>query len=223
MKITHHPDDATLMSYSAGALPEALSAVVSTHLMLCPTCRRHVRDMELIGGTLIENLDLVGRAEMETDKVVRSIPSLGGAAVGLGSGDGAVADSGLDPVDQAAMRLTGVTLAEVPWKRLGFGVWHYPLALTSSGGGDLRLLKVQRGQALPEHGHGGSELTLVLDGAYEDHLGQFGTGDVADLDDEVEHRPIADPDVGCICVVASERKIRFTGVIGRLLQPLTGM
>ncbi|MEO0729914.1 MAG: cupin domain-containing protein, partial [Pseudomonadota bacterium] len=121
------------------------------------------------------------------------------------------------------VRLTGHTLDTVPWRRLGWGVWHYPIALKGERSGDLRLIKVQGGQAMPEHGHGGSELTLVLDGAYHDELGTFAAGDIADLDDDIEHRPVADSDMGCICLIASDRKARFTGVIGRLIQPITGM
>ena len=87
----------------------------------------------------------------------------------------------------------------------------------------LRLLKVQNGQAMPEHGHGGNELTLVLDGSYTDEFGTFSAGDVADLDDSVEHRPIADRETGCICLIASDSKVKLKGVIGRLVQPFAGI
>jgi RNA polymerase sigma-70 factor (ECF subfamily) len=36
MTITHHLDDATLMSFAAGALPAALSAVAAAHADMCP-------------------------------------------------------------------------------------------------------------------------------------------------------------------------------------------
>ena len=39
MKPRHHLDDATLLSYSAGALPAALAVVASTHLERCAACR----------------------------------------------------------------------------------------------------------------------------------------------------------------------------------------
>ena len=50
----------------------------------------------------------------------------------------------------------------------------------------------RRGYGLPAHGHNGAELTLVLRGAYQDEVGRFGIGDAADLDESVEHRPVAD-------------------------------
>ncbi len=69
----------------------------------------------------------------------------------------------------------------------------------------------------------GRSSTLILDGAYSDEFGTYRKGDVADMGDDVEHRPIADETYGCICLAASDAKPRFTGVFARLLQPLAGM
>lgn len=214
MKITHHPDEATLMSYAAGSLPAALSAVVSLHLDMCEECRHVVHDMETIGAALFETVRPVATDASRTQ--------INLAALKAGA-NGEVAPTADSPDPDPVVRIVGMPLEDVPWKRLGLGVWHYPVGSSKMNRGDLRLLKVQRGQALPEHGHGGSELTLILEGAYTDHIGTFSAGDVADLDDDVEHRPIACPKDGCICLVASEQKIRFTGMVGRILQPLIGM
>ena len=120
-------------------------------------------------------------------------------------------------------RLAGTNLSSVPWKRLGLGVWHARLPLSEQAKGDLRLIKIAPGQMMPEHGHGGSEMTLVLQGSYTDSLGRFSIGDIADLDDAVEHQPIADPVTGCICLIASEEKARFKGLFARMVQPLVGL
>ncbi len=54
MTATHHPDISTLMSYSAGSLGEALSAVVACHLDMCGVCRREVLRLNRVGGALID-------------------------------------------------------------------------------------------------------------------------------------------------------------------------
>ena len=67
------------------------------------------------------------------------------------------------------------------------------------------------------------EITLVLTGSYRDALGRFGPGDVADLDEDIEHQPVVDSDEPCICLVASEAPTRFKSFFGRLFQPLVGV
>ena len=36
MTITHHLDDATLMSFAAGSLPNALAAIAAAHIAMMP-------------------------------------------------------------------------------------------------------------------------------------------------------------------------------------------
>ena len=68
------------------------------------------------------------------------------------------------------------------------------LAWGQDGRSRLMLLRVAAGRPVPEHGHGGQELTLILSGAYRDRFGVFAAkGDIADHDEEVEHQPIAEP------------------------------
>lgn len=210
MKITHHLDDATLMSCAAGSQPEALAAVVSAHLAVCPRCRAELKDHAMIGEALFESLSPV--------PVLRDAP-----VVTLRAGEDDVEES--VPCDMPAALHAALSgrFGDVPWRRVSPGVWQCPIALSEGAKGDLRLLKVAPGTKLPEHGHGGSELTLILDGAYTDALGTFRRGDVADLGDDVEHRPIADLELGCICLAASDEKPRFTGLFARMLQPFAGL
>lgn len=221
MPISHHLDDATLMSYASGTLPEALSAVVAAHLAVCPDCQEELRFHEAIGGALFNAL--------------QPSPHRAGAPGPSGFGPAVVAamqapvlepvriDTLPSDVPAPLQDFVGHRLEDIPWRRLGLGVWHYPLPVKSPAGGDLRLLKVAPNCAMPDHGHGGSELTLVLQGAYSDKTGSYAAGDVADLDETIEHQPIADPTVGCICLIASEKPARFNGWLGRLIQPFARM
>lgn len=217
MSILHHPDGATLMSYAAGSLPEALSAVVAVHMALCQKCAREARALDGVGAALLE--------AMKPSTLLRETPRPPAAEtppVGPSSSRKEPAPASTLPAP--LVKLVGAgSLDQIRWKRLGPGVWHRPLALSPGAKGDLRLIKVAPGRVLPDHGHGGSELTLVLEGAYKDKVGTFRSGDLADLDEETEHQPVADAAVGCICLIASTEKARFKGVLARLVQPLTGM
>lgn len=210
-EIKHHPDDATIVSYAAGTLTEALSAIVAAHISMCPRCRDEVKDLELLGATLMLSTNDIGSplaVPTAPETVVVAQPKL------------ETANSGL-PIPIA--RAYGLSAAAIPWKRLGPGIWHHRLALNPGVTGDLRLLRIGPGRRMPDHGHGGAELTLVIDGAYSDVTGIYRRGDIQDLDESIEHQPIVDQAAPCVCLIASEHPARFKGLFSRLFQPWTGM
>lgn len=207
----HHPDDATLMSFAAGSLTEALAAVVAAHLDVCPVCRRELRVMQQLGAAM---LDTLPAPSLDRPAPVMALRRQEADA------DAAPVAQAASEVPRALTRLVPMDLDQIPWRRLGVGVWHHRLPCSN---GDLRLLRVAAGRRMPEHGHGGSELTLMLRGSYTDETGTYRAGDVADLDDDIEHTPIADAQTGCICLIASEKPAKFKGLLPRLVQPLTGM
>lgn len=216
MTIARHPDDLTLMGFAAGSLAEPLAAVVAAHLDLCPRCRAEVGDLERMGAALMGAAGPAGG----TPGVRARARSLPRAASEDGSRMAIHGDDRIGPADllpRPIRRRWGVSLADIRWYPLARGVRHHRLPLSPGVTGDLRLLEVAGGAALPEHGHYGGELTLVLRGGFSDATGRFGPGDVEDVDAEVEHRPVADPE-GCICLVGSEGPVRFTGLGMRLWQ-----
>ena len=160
MSIQHHPDISTLMSYAAGGLGEALSAVVIAHIVRCPACRADLRRLEAIGATVFSQTSSVpvGEAPAVSTSAAERVPRPG--------------DRIPDPL---GIVLAG-GLSTFRWRWLGPGVHHHRLPLSAGAAGDLRLLKIAPGQKMPAHGHGGSELTLVLEGAYHDETGRFGPG-----------------------------------------------
>ena len=213
MTITHHLDDATLMSFGAGSLPDALSAVAAAHVAMCPRCRREVAGLEHVGGALL--------AELSPATLDRAEPAAPTAATPAESMRRANADVPVGEMPRPLARLFGGGLDSIRWRLLGLGVWHHRLPL--AGRGELGLLKIASGRMVPEHSHGGAELTLVLRGSFHDATGRYGPGDVADLDETIEHQPIADREAECICLVASEKPAHFRGLVARLLQPLHGL
>lgn len=214
---SHHPDPATLMSFAAGSLPEPLAAIVAAHVALCPECRAELRTMEMIGAALLERQPAVERADSTRAAAIFAL------AAGIGEAGPAPARPAESLVPSPIAARYGIAGDQIRWRRLAPGVWHHRLALSPGVTGDLRLLKIGPGRRMPEHGHGGAELTLVLDGAYADETGEYRRGDVQDLDEDIEHTPVADARTGCICLIASERPARFKSFVPRLLQPWTGM
>lgn len=214
MSIAHHLDDATLMSLAAGTLTPALAIVAASHVALCPHCRHGLAAFEEAGAALVADLVPIPLSG-EPPPMPRNEP-------GLARPPNPDRPSPGD-LPQPLARLVGCPLDAVRWRPLGFGIWHHRIALAGADTGELHLMRASPGYGLPAHGHNGAELTLVLRGAYQDEVGRFVIGDAADLDESIEHRPVADVAAGCICVLACERPARFQGLLPRLLQPLFGL
>lgn len=223
MSIAHHLDDATLMGLAAGTLTPALAIVADSHVAWCPQCRLGLATAEAVGGALLAGLAPVpiGRepplVPAEEPEWARPQPAKSTSAAGS---PGPPSSNELPP---PLARLVGDSLEAIRWRPLAIGIWHHRIALDGKDSGELHLIKAARGYGLPAHGHNGAELTLVLRGAFHDEIGRFGMGDAANLDESVEHRPVADPGAGCICVLACVRPARFHGLLARLLQPLFGL
>ena len=218
MSIHHHLNDATLMAYAAGTLPESMNLVVATHLSLCPICRQKVEQMEVMGAGSLESeaplpvgmealsqvmnlIDLEtdqGTPEPANDHIKSAFPS---------------------PLSQFVPK----NYEDIPWRSTAPGLKSFILPGVQSHSGTVRLFKIAPGVTIPEHGHGGTELTLVLKGSFSDEIGRFKAGDIADLDDDIEHQPIADSAEDCICLIATEQPLRFKNMVPRIMQYFVGM
>ena len=220
MNIQHHLDDTTLLRYASGDLDEAFTVIVASHIAMCETCRRAVRTAEEIGGSFLHGEETAEMSVRAFERVMRRVEQ-DGQPVSAPAAPAAAPYSANDGnVPLPLRRYIGNRLEEIPWRRVAPNVRRHAIGLESSTASSLYMLYIEPGKAVPEHGHSGMEMTLVLSGAYRDDLGRFGPGDIADLDEHVEHQPKVEPDLPCICLVATEAPTRFKGVFSRLLQPL---
>lgn len=216
MTITHHPHAESLMSCSAGSMPEAFAAVMASHISMCPQCRNDLALMEKIGVAIFEQLNQTA--------ILRDASVIDLRAAEADRGDIAhISEAGTGDVPEPLQSAVGYDLASIKWRRVSPGVALRIIPLSNKGRGDLRLIKVAPGQALPEHSHNGSELTLVLKGSYRDETGEYRVGDVADMMGDASHSPIADAVEGCICLIATEGRLKFKGLIARIVQPFAGI
>lgn len=202
--IRHHLNDALLMAYAAGVLPEAFSLVAATHVSLCDECRARLAAYEAVGGAVLED----GEAAMTTGVEACFARSVAGSAPvpRRGAMPGPLVD------------YVGGDLAAVKWRPLGLGVRQ--AILPTSRAASARLLYIPAGVAVPDHGHRGMELTLVLQGAFRDKTDRFGLGDVEIAGEELQHVPVAETGADCICLAATDARLRFKDWMPRVLQPL---
>ena len=85
------------------------------------------------------------------------------------------------------------------------------------------MLRIPAGKPVPEHGHRGRELTLVLKGAFRDGDLLFARGDVEDADEHLEHQPIATEREDCICLAVTDAPLRLKSLAARIVQPFIGI
>ena len=205
-EINHHIPDDVLDTYRAGTLPHAFAVVVAAHLSLCDECRARIEPADMIGGVLLNGAEGVALHAGARDRMMAALDAPPPPPLPRGSGvfpAPVMAELGGQPPK---------------WRMLGGGIRQQILSADREG--SLRLLYIPPGRAVPEHGHRGMELTLVLQGSFSDSEGAFHRGDVEAAHDAIDHQPIAGAGAPCICLAATDAPLRFHALVPRLLQPI---
>lgn len=222
MSPRHHLDPSTLVSHAAGALSPEVAAIVDTHLLGCAQCRQSLARAEQVGGVLVgQQLQSPPRNEHDDQLRARMLELLQQSNAPV---EAPVASPVAEDPDRLPVPLQsyfGTSYRALKWRWMGPGM-HYIRTIGPSGA-TMLMLRIGPGKSMPVHGHQGCEITQILRGAYDDALGHYGAGDVADLDSEVEHQPVTAPGEPCICVAALDAPLRFPGWFARSLQPLFGV
>lgn len=209
MAIKHHLSDALIWAYAVGELPEAFNLVIATHISMCDTCRAQLETLDAVGGAVLDGCDAV---PLDDDALEQTMARLGSRMKEPIRADFSDRDVFPTPLREYA----GGDLADVAWRPVGGGVRQ--AILTKSDGASARLLSIPAGVAMPDHGHRGVELTLVLQGAFADDTDRFARGDIEVATEEDEHSPVAQEGETCICLAATDAPLRFTSLIPRLAQ-----
>ena len=206
-QISHHIPDSMLAAYAAGSLPKPFALVVATHVSMCDECRARLLTHQAVGGAVLETTDEIAVSDdMRADVM-------------------ALLDAEFEPEPAPRARegvypgpiMEALKGKQPRWRKLGGGVSQCILEM--GGEGSVRLLHIPAGRPVPEHTHGGLELTLVLQGGFSDTTGHFDVGDVEIANDDLEHVPTADEGADCICLAATDAPLRFSALIPRVLQP----
>ncbi len=213
MSIKHHLSAPLLMGYSAGTLPEAFNLLVATHISMCDECRAELASYDAVGGTLLEDC---GSAEMSGDALATVLACLG-EDTGKTDRRATPRRAGGGVLPTPLSDYVGGDLDAVKWRSVGGGVRQ--AILETSPEASVRLLHIPAGMAMPDHGHHGQELTLVLQGAFRDESERFARGDVEIADEDTMHTPVAEPGEDCICLAATDAPLKFKNLLARLAQP----
>lgn len=210
--IQHSAPDDMLMGYASGSLARAFDLVLATHVSLSDDARARLETFEALGGAVLCGEDI---ADVADDSLMRTMEKIRGAS----------------PIERPAptegsfpaplQDMVGGNEEAVRWRSVGGGVKQ--CVLHSDEDGTARLLLIPAGRAMPAHSHHGTEMTLVLKGAFRDEDGVFARGDLEVADTHTNHQPVAEPGEDCICLVATNAKLKFQGLLPRIAQPFVGI
>lgn len=208
-QINHHLNEELLLGYATGNLPEAFNLVIATHVSLCDDCRAQLESFEALGGEVLQKC---GTVDVSKDALSATLAKIAAAPVAEMR---VPVSSGIFPTP--LQDYVDGDLDAVHWRKVGGGVSQ--AILKTSKTASVRLLRIPAGTEVPDHGHRGTEMTLVLKGAFRDEHDRFARGDIEIADEDVQHTPVAEEGEDCICLAASDAPLRFTGLLPRIMQP----
>ncbi len=218
--ISYHPDVPTLSAYAEGTLDPHVALMVAAHVDMCTECQRQVKALEqqLADISLpVLNADVdvgqQGMSSMLASILAQPLPApveVPAAAEFVRLGERQFY------MPRALQRIAAEANS---WRRFGASLWRARLP-QSADGAKLSLLFIDHQGEIPCHTHKGSELTLVLDGSFEDDDGRYVCGDLIVRDQRHNHAPRT-PDEACLCIALVDAPLHFTQGFGRLLNPFS--
>jgi putative transcriptional regulator len=200
MSPRHHPSDDVIVAYSSGALEPGFGLVVGAHVEQCAACRARVTACEAASGAALKDIEA---AQVAPDALARVTARLDAKLI--------------TPIQvQADTRPLLDRLPLKPRKWVAPGVWVAGVDTPHAANNRVYVLSVGPGMPTARHEHSGAEFCTVLTGAYRDELGLFSAGDFAAAESDLNHQPMVEGDEACVCLFATEGRLKPKGLIGRI-------
>jgi len=218
--IKYHPNINTLTEYASGSLDTAASIAVSAHMHFCHQCRKQTQDLQLLGGAMLDNN--IAAADVDSsvlESLMQKIDALDtkGEIKGNPAENKHATDPGLAGLPPVVTKMIG-NRNKLKWKKLTKSLQIAPLTSGQSRA-EVSLHKISAGGKVMRHDHREQEFTLVLKGSFSDESGVYQPGDFLLKQPGDIHSPFAAANRDCICLTVVEAPVRFTSLLGKLLNP----
>jgi putative transcriptional regulator len=218
--IKFHPGDTALVGFAEGTLPCASSLVVSAHCDMCEACNHKVHaltataaesvfandvDVEFLARDYISIFESITRDETLVDNHrVNVAPQ-------------SILVDGRDLKVPATLTRIANKVGE--WSHLVGKLWQAPIEIRSNS--LVQLIYMEKGGSVPEHTHKGNEISLVLNGQFQDENNVYRSGDYVALDHSHTHMPVAISEEGCLLLTVIDQPLHFTAGWAKLINPLS--
>ncbi|CAH6891626.1 putative transcriptional activator ChrR [Vibrio chagasii] len=220
--IKHHPNEAILKDFVDGTLADSVSLIVSSHVELCEHCQEQVR--QLTAEAAINVFDEQQAASNDvTNSFLDDDIDFDFDAIEQITADLSLAVEVEPKVEQVTVSDTTFTIpralnsiARKDWMNLG-KISRARLDFEDDAH-HTSLLHIDKDGQVPCHTHKGFEITLLLEGSFEDEMGVYNKGDFIWLDGNHTHQP--ETKEGCVCLTVSSDALYFTKGVSQLFNPL---
>ncbi len=209
----HHPTDDVLLTYVTGGYDTAFNLVLAAHISVCVRCQNTVALHQDIGGHILEEQTEAAMSISATD-LLKKKPKLIPNSLKHREQRSEAFNTSIPAILGDFLE---TTIDNLKWQRLSPSLRQHILKM--DGKAVARLLWMAPGKAVPPHGHGGQEMTVILAGGYYDGDTAYTRGDLHFADHETPHIPIAMEDGPCLVLAATDEPLKFQSFIPRLLQP----
>ncbi|MEZ8046346.1 ChrR family anti-sigma-E factor [Vibrio sp. 10N.237.312.C02] len=230
--IKHHPNAAILKDFVDGNLADSVSLIVSSHVELCAHCQKQVSmltaqaaDSVFESDTSAFENDTAGLklSDSEMDAFLADDEEFDFDAIDQITADSSQAIEVTPEVQQVTVADTTFTIpralnavARKDWLNLG-KISRARLDFDDESH-HTSLLHIGKDGQVPCHTHKGFEITLLLEGSFEDEMGVYNKGDFIWLDGDHTHQPATKE--GCVCLTVSSDALYFTKGVSQLFNPL---
>jgi len=199
VKPLHHPSPDILAAYASGTLEPGFGLVVGAHVEGCAECRARLRTFEAVSGAALEDATPTAVADDALSRVMARLD----------------ATASVQPKTDTRPLLERLPLKPKKW--VAPGVWVAAVDTPHAPENRVYLLSVAAGGLTARHEHEGREFCTVLKGAYRDELGLFAAGDFAAAEGELNHQPRVEGDEECVCLFATEGRLKPQGFLARMV------
>ncbi|PTP38069.1 transcriptional regulator [Vibrio splendidus] len=230
--IKHHPNAAILKDFVDGTLADSVSLIVSSHVELCEHCQQQVSMLTAQAADTVFESDTsafendtarLKLSDSEMDAFLADDEEFDFDAIEQITADSSQAIEVTPEVQQVTVADTTFTIpralnsvARKDWMNLG-KISRARLDFDDEAH-HTSLLHIDKDGQVPCHTHKGFEITLLLEGSFEDEMGVYNKGDFIWLDGGHTHQPATKE--GCVCLTVSSDALYFTKGVSQLFNPL---